>query len=509
MNRAGANILVDVKGRPLRQSLVSGSSRDSGALRGSISNYRPRRTGSQSGQSAERALTQHRAQDLYANDFAARSAIDSISTNAVGIGLTPQPRIPWRRLSITEEQAHDVKEQMEWIWARWCVEAHLAGTMHFEDLQLAGIRSLLRLGEMLHLPVFLEPDAQNGRTFSLVIQELSPLRLGSPADMQSDPFVREGVHLSEYGQPLGYWIAAPSPSVFNSLYSQSSLNSLSSIDYRYVPARIAHRPGIFHLYRRDEEEQTRGISSLSTDVKLFRNLADAIDHELMAQVLAASFPVFISLEEGRADLPDAVMEQYNLALPPDEEARYYQNIDPGVIMYGNQGEKPHILESKRPSQNFMAFVELILRAQGASAGISYETMFKDFSKSNYSSARAALNEDWKTFILYRDHFARRYCQPIWQMVQEEAYLRGLLTLPPQAPGFYEAHFLWCNTYWYGPSRGYVDPVKEIQANLLAIKNRLMTRTEAIAERGGDFDECMDTIEAEDRRLGQMPQAAPV
>ncbi len=498
------SVLVDRLGRPLPPSRPAGPSRESGAYRGTTSNYRPRRVHTQTGESAERALTQARAQDLYANDFAARSAVDSTAINAVGTGLMPQPRIPAKRLGIGEDQAHDTAEQMAWIWAEWCAQAHAGGTMHFEDLQYSGIGSVLRLGELLHLPLMKEPTPENARSFSLALQPLSPLRLSTPPGKFADPSIRDGVHLSDYGEPLGYWIAAPRPSALGTALP------VTDADFRYIPARVGHRPGLFHLFRHNEEEQVRGVSGLSTGVKLFRNLEDAIDHELLAQVLAASFPVFIGLEGGRAGLPEAVLEQYNLAEPEKTGGnRYYQDVVPGTIIYGNKDEKPHILESKRPNQNFMAFVELVLRAQGASFGIPYEVLLKDFSKTNYSSARAALNEAWKVFQFYRNWFARLYCQPIWNMVQEEAYLRGRLVLPAKAPGFYEARFLWLNTYWYGPSRGYVDPVKEIQANIMAIANRLMTRTEHWAQNGGDFDEGMEQIEAEERRLAGLAPAPAV
>ena len=498
--------LVDHLGRPLAQGRISRASRESGTYRGSISNYRPHRILTSEGEAGERKLTQDRAQDLYANDFAARSAVDAISTNAVGTGLVPQPHLPHKRLNISEEEAADVKDQMEWIWAEWCTQADAAGKMHFEDMQLAGIRSMLRMGELLHLPV-MEETGHDGRTFSLAIQALSPKRLRTPEDKSIDPSIRDGVHLSPSGKPLGYWIAAPRPAYASGLDCGGLSTALAASDFRYVPARVAHRPGIFHIFRNDDEEQIRGNSTLSTGVKLFRNLADAIDYELYAQIIAASFPVFFALEGGQSGLPDAVREQYGL--PPAEnpaDKRYYQSVGPGEMLYGNPGEKPEILESKRPSQNFMNFVELILRAQGAASGISYETMFRDFSKSNYSSARAALNEDWKTFFLYRNHFSRMYCQPIWNMVQEEAWLRGRLVLPKNAPDFYAAMFLWCNCYWYGPSRGYIDPVKEIQANVLAISERLMTRHEHFAQYGADFTESMDTIEVEEKRLAAMPKA---
>ena len=147
-----------------------------------------------------------------------------------------------------------------------------------------------------------------------------------------------------------------------------------------------------------------------------------------------------------------------------------------------------MLESKRPSANFSAFVEIVLRATAASVVIPYESLTKDFSKTNYSSARAALNEAWKLYSFYRNWFGRLYCQPVYEMVIEEAFLRGMFELPKGAPGFYEARKFWCNVDWIGPSRGFVDPVKEVTATILALQNRLMTYGEAWAETGRDFDE---------------------
>lgn len=46
------------------------------------------------------------------------------------------------------------------------------------------------------------------------------------------------------------------------------------------------------------------------------------------------------------------------------------------------------------------------------------------------------------------------------------------------------------------SQGEIEPVKEIQADVLAIDNKLKTRTEAIIERGGDIQNVFDTLEEE-------------
>ena len=237
----------------------------------------------------------------------------------------------------------------------------------------------------------------------------------------------------------------------------------------------------------ETDEQVRGVSAFSKGIELFRNLSDAISYELFAQVIAASFPVFVALENGGVQLPDYVTEGRE-GDGERRERQLVQDLSPGQFLYGNENEKPYVLESKRPSANFSAFVEIVLRATAASVGIPYESLTKDFSKTNYSSARAALNEAWKLYSFYRNWFGRLYCQPVYEMVIEEAFLRGMFELPKGAPGFYEARKFWCNVDWIGPSRGFVDPVKEITATILALQNRLMTYGEAWAETGRDFDE---------------------
>ena len=71
------------------------------------------------------------------------------------------------------------------------------------------------------------------------------------------------------------------------------------------------------------------------------------------------------------------------------ELTRHQNVAAGTMIYGNTGEKPHVLESKRPGNTFPEFVERILRGIGVTVGMPYEVVAKDFSKTNDSSARAA------------------------------------------------------------------------------------------------------------------------
>ncbi len=455
----------------IQSKKLSQPSYEAGSHRGTIDGYIPHRIWNAVQVDNERILSSIRAEDLYANDWGAKSAINSIVTNAVGTGLHPQSVIANKELKLEQEQTTELQNTMEWLWHEWCLECHYRNTMHFEMLQVLAIKSLIRNGEFIHLPV-MEERADN--KFSLKIQDIKPERLSTPTDKQNEPLLCEGIELNLQGVPKRYWIYSPKPNVvLNPLVRQAK-------DYQVISANIGHRKGIFHVFMAEYEEQLRGISALSAGIKFFKHFNDAIDYELMAQVIAASFPVFIS-QEKQEQLP------YGVHQDQENTDRYYQNIEPGTILYGNPGERPEILESKRPSQNFINFAELMIRVFSASLGLPYEEVSKDFSKTTYSSARAALLEAWKIYAFYRDFFVKQYCQPFWNMVMEEAYLRGYLRFPKHIDFYRDRHFL-CNCRWVGPARGYIDPVKEITANILAIKNNLMSCSESIAERGGDLEE---------------------
>lgn len=476
-------------------------SRNAGAFRGSLSAWRPPMTVSLSHQAHERRLTQERAADLAANDWAASSGVNAITTNAVGTGLRPQSRLNFRRLGISRDAALELQTEIEAVWKEWVPLAHVRGMLHFEDLQFLGLRTMLRQGEMLHLPVMVEVP---GRPVGLAIQDLSPLRLRTPIDKFSDASIVDGVQRGSTGAPEWYWLATPSAMAATAL----DLSGLPSSEFSRVPARVGHRPGCFHLFRYIEDEQVRGESVFSPGINLYRHLSDSLDNELLAQVVTASLALFIAREPGATGaLPEYLRSRDGIGDDDGDDRQdemRYTEVRPGTVLYGNRDEKPYMLESSRPSPNFSAFSEFVLRAMAASIDMPYEVLAKDFSKTNYSSARAALLEAWRVYMLYRSWLVRHYCQPIWSMVIEEAWLSGRLVLPAGAPDFYDAISAYTNATWIGPSRGYVDPVKEIVATAKALDYHLMTHSEALAELGRDFEETMDELAEEAAIKSRIP-----
>lgn len=441
---------------------------------GTMSNWSPRRlTWIEEGRQRERIVD--RANDIAANNAHGASIIESITTNAVGSGIWPQARPHWKRLKITESQAQDIAEQMEYEFEQFALTAdasavdHSSATCNFYGIQYQNLFGLLVNGEFINLPLMLN---DTNRRYSLALQALDPVRLRTPLSINGRADVRDGIRLGSMGQPTGYFIADPEDGRFST--------SLDLRSFRELAPTSGHRPNILHRYIKKTPEQIRGVSVLAPAMKFFRDMADYMDFELVGSIVASSFPVWIE-----KNTPFDAFSTGTAGINGDPN--YYRELSPGGVFYGNNGEKPHILGGTRPDNSFSVFIETILRAVGASCGMPYEIVSKDFSKTNYSSARAALEEAWRVFGMYQDWMVTHFCQVIYEMVFEEAFLKGYIKLPAGAPDFYTARSEWTAASWIVPERTQLDPVKEMSASIMGLNANITTAADICAKRGKDWE----------------------
>lgn len=465
-------------GRP-----VKGVARLAASQAGTLSNWFPTRLTDWTAP-RERAAIQDRAEDLAHNDPHAAGLVGGMAVNIVGPGLRPQSRLDHRRLGIAEEQAEVLQDQLEAAFAEWIFEADAAERMNFFDFQFLNVMSLLIKGEFFNLCVDKNLEAHPERKFAFALQALSPARVFTPAELVGDPSVDDGIELGPYREAAAYFVAEPDPFT-------GRIDRFSGFFTRH-PAKIGHLRPVLHGFFQREEEQTRGVSILAPAMKFFRDLSDYLDYELAAQIISAAFPVAIETHDAAAA---AGISFDNIA--SRGEPNWHREVRPGNVMYLNPGENIRTLDSKRPGSSFAPFVERILRAAGAAAGMPYEVVARDFSKTNYSSARAALLEAWKAFRVYQRWLEHRFCRPVWARVIEEAFLRGRIVLPAGAPGFYSAMGDYLAADWIPPRRGHVDPVKEAQGDLL----RLSACTASYADvTDGEDPEAVFSRLARERRL---------
>lgn len=473
---------------PAAPGRVPGIALTAGGYHGTMSNWFPHRQ-TEFSASRERSRIQARADDLAGNDPNAASLIGGMTVNIVGPGIRPQSTLSAERLGISEEEAARLRDAIEREFARWASRpdrADAGDRLNFWQIQELNIRSTLVKGEYLNLCVDRgDPLAP----FSLALQVLSPLRLASPGDLTLSPLIRDGVHLGSRGEPVGYYIANPDPLT-------GRLDVGLSWNVAYYPARVAWRPVVLHAFPQTDEEQVRGVSVLAPAMKFFRDLSDYLDYELVGQIITAAFPVVIESDQAVAAGFGMDPRGKSRLRPAGREVR---EIAPGSVLHLYPGERGKTLDAPRPNSNFDAFVARILRAAGAAAGMPYEVVAKDFSKTNYSSARAALLEAWRVFQRYQSWLESAFCRPVWEAVVEEAFARGYIEMPEGAPQFFDAREDYLSVRWVPPRRGHVDPVKEIEADIMALAAGIKNYAEVIESHSGDRDTSF-VIRAGENRL---------
>ena len=457
---------------------------------GTMTNWNPQR-GNRVSERLDRERMQTRTEDVVANDGHAASIRTTLTTNVTGPGIRPQSALSAKKLNISAEQVLEIESAQEDAFKLWTSEAHVGGLLHFVDLQALAVSTLIPFGEFCYLCRLLDEPVRirKGRNFSFCLQDIHPLRLKTPPMNLMDSNLRDGVLFDEDSEVAGYYIHTP-----------AELSDPES--YTYYKAKAGHRRLFFHCFRSVDPEQVRGVSILAPVIKLFRDKYDFLDYELIAQIVTASFPIAIERALPPEGFDDPMSKEWN--------PRWYQNVDAGQILYTNPGEKVNPISSDRPGNNFDPFFKTVIRTLAAAAGLPYHQVIKDFSETNYSSARAALLESWREFEVYRDWLVRQFLQPVRAMVLEEAYLRGYWQIPAGAPGFYEAMKLWTACSWTPPPRGHIDPDKEAKANERAIATGQKTYKEVLGEQGKDWREEFDqaAIEQKYRKDRGLPVLDP-
>ena len=130
----------------------------------------------------------------------------------------------------------------------------------------------------------------------------------------------------------------------------------------------------------------------------------------------------------------------------------------------------------------------------------YELLAKQFTN-NFSGGRLALIDGRITFKVWQSCLIEQVFRKVWARFIDRAVVQGMLPVDPVKYEENRDHFL--QHQWIPPGWPWVDPQKEVQADIAAIEAGLTTQTESLASRGRDFDETLQQIEREMRAKADM------
>lgn len=450
-----------------------------------------------------RDLTVARIRDIIRNDPHAKAGLDRLCDMIVGSGLWLSATPDADSLGITPDAARELGKDMQREWRAFANDPR-----RFNDAQrrldMDGMfrlfaRTWFSLGEATAVVTVRDDPLARYRTCILAI---SPDRLSSPPTIIETARMRAGVQMDAMGAPQSYYVRNGHPGDY--------LQNFEAFTWTNIPRSADYgRPVFIHAFEPEAEAQTRGVSPFITLILRLRMLGKFADHELASAALNALISGQIE-----SDLPPGEVQQRLTPAADINDGKSYTgwllnyftknpaHIGGARIPVLPTGTKLTMNNAPRQTTAFDTFQTAFLQSIAASLGISYEQISMDWRKTNYSSARAALNEVWRTTKRMFAAFTTQMVQPIYFAVMDEAFDRGYIKEPAGAPGFIEMPGAYLRCRWIGPGRGFIDPVKEAEAAALRMEGLTSTLERELADQGLPFEETLDQIAFENAELAR-------
>jgi lambda family phage portal protein len=449
-----------------------------------------------------RDLTLARVQDIVRNDPHASSALDKLVDHVVGRGLrwSAQPDADVLKLDPIAQREYAKSLEAEWRHfatdPRRFVDA--ATRLSFNGLMRLLARTFLMGNEAAYLITLHDDPAARYRTCVLPID---PDRIGNPYGEMDTLTRRLGVEQTPLGRPLGYWVRAAHLGDYWAPGEQ--------MRWDYAPRKTDWgRPLFVHGFEPMREGDTRGTSPFLVLIASMRALGRFTDAELASAAINATFAATIESDAPADEVADRLKPAAEVKAGPrtmfgwqiEHLERYPARVNGSRVPVLPPGSSLKMNSSPRQTTSFNAFETAFLQTISSRLGLAYEQIKMDWSRTNYSSARAALNEVWRGMDRRSAQFQEQIVAPLHLAWADEAFDRGYLSPPPGAPAFWDAPHAYLRGRWIGPPRGYVDPVKEMQAAALRMEGLTSTLRDECAEQGKDWEEVLDQIAFEEKAL---------
>ena len=399
-----------------------------------------------------------RARYLSQNNALAGSGVAAWASALVGTGIKPQSAHP----------NATVREALNLLWEVWGSRADAEGHLDIYGIQHLAARQMVTSGDVFAALITTE-DRYPLRIRLMEAEQVDPAlhrELGGGARIVS------GVEFDAEGRRVAYHTYRDRPGA----------PLVTALDLVRIPA-----DDMVHMFRPLIPGQPRGISWLTPVLMRLADLDQAHDAQLMRQKIAAMLAGFVIDPNGDATGFEGERKGQGVL---------EGGLEPGTIKVLEPGLDMRFSEPATIGADGIDFLKLTAREIAAGLEMPEYVLTGDLTGANYSSLRAGLIE-FRRRVEFLQHtvIVHQFCQPIWRRFVEVMVLSG------QVPGegFDADPDAFAAVKWITPRFDWVDPKKDINAEVAALGSGLMSPREAAASRGYDLETLYREI-AEDRAL---------
>lgn len=433
-----------------------------------------------------------RAADLYRNSAPIRTAARAKVTKVVGAGWSIIADPDHEALGVTPQEGASLGRALSTVFREWASDPRLLCDMtrrqDFNGLLRLMVLSRVKVGEALAIVRYRSASPWRWQT---AIQIVDPARISNPLGEPDRQDLRGGIALDADGAPVGVHIRRSHPA--------DTWFDAQPLVWDYVPWESpTGRPIVLHHLDHEDPDQNRGVPAVATLLRRVKMLERYADAELARATVQALFIAFIRSGFDPATVAESFQDTADAAGYGERwhgfRADLYAKSDirltpesPAMPVLA-PGDTIDLNVASGQQSGFGDFQTAFLQEFAACLELPYPELSQNWSGVNYSSMRAALNEDWKRVQVDRADLQVDVVNRVFLAVIEEAILKGHVRVPPAAPDFWEAVYAFTRIRAVGPGRGHIDPVKERQAALIGLQGGLTTHERELNEQGLTVEE---------------------
>jgi len=413
------------------------------------------------------ATVRARSRDLCTNNDYGKKFMTMLAVNVVGPnGIRLQAKVE----DAQEVAVEEANAKIEAAWKQWSRKEFCTVNrrLTFCDVQRLFIQSVARDGEIL---ISMVAKEDNPFQFALQIIEPDNLDIGYS---DANKNIVMGVEKNGYKEPVAYHLFSQNPGALSYQAPGQKRQRVPATD-------------IIHAFITERADQTRGIPWTATALKRLHMLGHYEWSELVsARVGAAKMGFFY--KDGDMGYP------YD---DKDSSGNLIDEVEPGTFKELPAGYRFEKFDPDHPNAGFDDFIKAILRGAAAGLNVSYASLSNNLADVNYSSIRHGTIEERDIWMMLQSWMIEHFCQPVFERWLLQALMTKELALPA---GLYNE---FKSVSWQPRRWGWVDPLKDMQANTTAVQMGFKSRSEIIMEQGGDLDDTFARLAAEKQKADEL------
>jgi lambda family phage portal protein len=456
---------------------------DGGAFRRRLRSWMPTQYTTNVIMASSGALLRARCRDVLRNNPHANAACDSYVANVVGTGIKPS--------SLFNEDPN-LRAAMQRLWLDWTDESDADGLCDFYGLQTMVARALFESGEVFIR--FRNRKVEDGYLVPLQIQllesDMCPYHWNQFAP--NGNYIMNGVEFDFRGQRVAYWFHPQHP---GDMPIDINLTGL-------YPVRVPASE-VLHIFKPQRPGQVRGVPLITPALVRLFFLDQYDDAELERKRIAAMFAGFVT-----SAVPEDIVPVDGVDTTSGQDGIGLTGLEPGTLQTLLPGEDIKFSEPADVGGSYEAYQYRQQLAVFSGLGIPYSLGTSDLRRANYSSLRGSIVE-YRRKLEQTQHnvFVFQMCRPVWQRWLDTAVLAEALPVPVNDYLLRKSDY--SRTKWIPQRNDWVDPLKDRQAEKLAVDSGFKSRSDVIEAEGYDPEENDQRIAADQERAEQLDIVIPV